>query len=127
MNMVDTIKRLETENAGLRAEVARLTTMYVKRAPARDDLARKAYNACAALKEWPVNTKAPNDIRRGFWYAASRAGISIAIIARVSHAHHRVVSRFVSWSASSPEGNTTLVFRKARDAAREVFKEAAKS
>lgn len=114
-------RQLRAEVTGLRAEVSRLTTRHVKRAPDRDALARKAYDACAALFGWATGAKVNDDIRRGFWYAAFQAGISIAVMARVSHTHHAKVSRFVS----SPTDTSTLAYRKAREAARAVFKEAA--
>jgi peptidoglycan/xylan/chitin deacetylase (PgdA/CDA1 family) len=117
----DERRQLLAEIERLSAEVARLTTRHTKPAAARDALARKAYDACATLKEWPVNTKAPDDIRRGFWCAAFEAGISIAVIARVSHTHHRIVSKF----NTMPVNPTTIAYRKARDAARDVFKAAA--
>lgn len=120
-------EQLIAENERLRAELAEAraaTGRHASRSSATEAVARKAYNAALAAVgvsiDPSLNAKPPEDVRRGFWYSALMAGISINVMARVSHAHHSKVRAFVR---SIPQ--ITLTFRTARDAAAQVFKEEA--
>lgn len=94
--------------------------------PETEALALKAYTAALAttgvIPIPGINVKVPDDVRQGFWAAACVVGISIRVMAGVSHTHHRKVSDFLD----GPARDRTIAFRKARDAAMVVLKAAAR-